>query len=46
MKAVILDAKAVKEQGIMIQSAQSVTQNFTSIKVFVSLIVQMVGWLI
>ena len=45
MKAVILDAKVAKEQETMIQSAQNVIQNFTSIKVFVSLIVQMVGWL-
>ena len=45
MKAVILDAKVVKEQETMIQFVQSVTQNSTSIKVFVSLIVQMVGWL-
>ena len=45
MKAVILDAKVVKEQETMIQFVQSATQNSTSIKVFVSLIVQMVGWL-
>ena len=45
MKVVILDARAVKEQETMIQSAQSVTQNSTSIRAFVSLIVRMVGWL-